>query len=129
VRRGLTRDEDKRYMRNGPFGMILSLLLLSGSAALAQATTPQVLSDQAPRTYDVKTITFDSWCEGTQQYAPDRCAKRLAADVKAFETYRESVERYELQYLKQVEQNRAAEQRGNRDPTQTERAIQDKPIR
>lgn len=129
MRRRLTPDEDKRYMRNGRFGMILSLLLLPGSGALAQATTPQILSGQVPRTYDVKTITFDSWCEGTQQYASDRCARRLAADVKAFELYRDSVERYELQYLKQVEQNRAAEQRGNRDPTQTERAIQDKPIR
>lgn len=103
------------------------LWLCGVSAGFAQTTTPQVLADQPPRTYDVKNMNFDLWCQETQQYPADRCVKRLPADVKAFADYRDAVERYELQYLKQVEQNRAAQERANRDPTQTERARQDAP--
>ena len=105
------------------------LLLCAGlNSVYAQATAPQLLANQPPRTYDVKTMNFDLWCQETQQYPADRCDKRLPTDVMAFETYRDAVERYELQYLQQGEQNRAAESRNNIDPTQTERTRQDTPV-
>ena len=107
--------------------LLASLLLGVCASALAQNSTTQGLTDQPPRTFDVKTLTFDLWCEETQQYPADRCAKRLPTDIKAFEDYRSAVERYELQYLNQVEQTRAATARANRDPTQAERDRQDAP--
>ena len=118
-------------MRAMHFGVVLGPVFLACtglSTSLAQTTSPQILSSQPPRTYDVKNMNFDLWCQETQRYPVDRCGKRLPTDVKAFEDYRDAVERYELEYLKQVEQNRAAQERINRDPTQTERNRQDAPV-
>src|SRR5256885_12776532 len=70
-------------------------------------------------TFDVKIMTFDSWCQNTQRYNADRCQARRAEDVKAFEDYRGAVERYELDYLKQVQKERDIRSLTNRDPTAT----------
>jgi hypothetical protein len=93
-------------------------LVLSALAALGPgATIAQPLS--APLNYDVKTMTFDMWCQETQRYSAERCQARRPADVKAFEDYRAAIERYELQYLKQVERERQIRDSVNRDPTQS----------
>jgi hypothetical protein len=111
-----------------PSLVLFAVFCAVASPGLAQNSTPQILTNQPSLTYDVKNMTFDRWCQETQQYPADRCDKRQPADVKAFEDYRDAVERYELQYLKEVDQRRAAEQRNNIDPTQTERTIQDAPV-
>ena len=50
---------------------------------------------------------------------------RRPADVAAFEAYRASIERYELQYLKQVDRERQIRDSVNRDPMQSTRDRQD----
>ena len=67
--------------------------------------------------YDVKTMNFDLWCQEQQHLDPDRCDKRLPGDEKDFETYRATIERYEIPYL-QEKQNAVALDRNilNNDP-------------
>jgi hypothetical protein len=43
------------------------------------------------------------WCQETAKIEPDRCDKRTPADEKAFEAYRDKIERYEVPYLKRKE--------------------------
>jgi len=76
-------------------------------------------------TFNVQTLDFDLWCQQTQRYPQDRCAARRAEDVKAFEDYRSSIERYELDYLKQEQRDQDLRTRTNRDPTQTVTGKQD----
>jgi len=99
------------------------VLLVIGAAALMGSAAAQPLS--GPLNYNVKTMTFESWCQETQRYAADRCVARRPADVKAFEDYRAAVERYELQYLKQVQRDRETRENINRDPAQAVRGRQD----
>ena len=113
--------------RGLPLSIGIGMVFLASLTGLAQTTAPQILTNQPSLTYDVKNMNFDLWCGDTQQYPADRCQKRLPSDVKAFEDYRDAVERYELQYLKQAEQDRAAQGRINRDPSQVERNRQDAP--
>ncbi len=98
--------------------LIFSLVLLGSGAALAQP-----LSN--PLNYDVKNMTFETWCQDTQRYAVERCQARRPADLTAFENYRAAIERYELQYLKQVERERQIRDSVNRDPTQSAISRQD----
>jgi hypothetical protein len=51
--------------------------------------------------YPVKTMNFDLWCQEQQHLDPDRCDKRLPGDEKDFESYRATIERYEIPYLQQ----------------------------
>ena len=64
-------------------------------------------------------LTFELWCQETQRYPAERCDARRPADVAAFEAYRASIERYELQYLKQVDRERQIRDSVNRDPMQS----------
>ena len=108
-----------------------SLLLLTG-AALGQPAATQSqpgLANTPARTFDVQRMSFELWCQETQRYPAARCEARSPDDVKAFEEYRAAVERYEIQYQRQREQNRAAQERLNRDPTATTRTLQDAPPR
>ena len=100
-------------MRTTPIVLVFSALALLGSAP----TLAQPLS--GPLNYDVKTMTFELWCQETQRYPAERCSARRPADVRAFEGYRAAVERYELQYLKQVQRERQIRDSINRDPTAT----------
>ena len=98
--------------------LVSALVLLGPGAALAQP-----LSN--PLNYDVKNMTFEMWCQETQRYAVDRCQARRPADLVAFENYRAAIERYELQYLKQVERERQIRESVTRDPTQSTMSRQD----
>jgi hypothetical protein len=60
---------------------------------------------QAQRNYDVKPMNFDLWCQETQQWPSDRCAKRLPDDVKTFEAFRSKIEAYEIPYLKKQDRD------------------------
>jgi len=76
-------------------------------------------------TFNVRPMDFDLWCQQTQRYTVDRCVARRVEDVKAFEDYRSSIERYELDYLKQVQRGQDAQARTNRDPLQNVQGKQD----
>jgi hypothetical protein len=76
-------------------------------------------------TFAVRNLDFDLWCQQTQRYDEMRCAARRLEDVKAFEDYRSSIERYELDYLKQVQKDQDLRARTNRDPSQTVSGKQD----
>jgi hypothetical protein len=76
-------------------------------------------------TFAVRNMDFDLWCQQTQRYEAERCAARRPEDLKAFEDYRSSIERYELDYLKQVQKDQDLRARTNRDPSQTVSGKQD----
>jgi hypothetical protein len=86
-------------------------------AALSTGVEAQPLS--APQNYGVRTMSFDLWCQQTQRYPAERCMARRPEDVKAFEDYRAVVERYELEYLKQVQKERDQRTFTTRDPSRT----------
>lgn len=72
---------------------------------VALALAP-VAAGADPVTYNVQVLSFDMWCQEAQHYSPERCDAREPADEAAFETYRATIERYELPYLKRVEEER-----------------------
>jgi len=74
--------------------LLAALLLGCGSAGA-----------QIGRNYDVHPMNFDMWCQVTAHIDPDRCDKRVPADVDAFDAYRAKIEAYEIPDL----------QRKNRD--------------
>ena len=108
---------------------LLAVLLAAGAGLLPGASWAQVLQgDRGPApalTLNVRTMDFDLWCQQTQRYAPDRCAARRPEDLKAFGDYRASIERYELDFLKQQQKEQEVRSRINRDPSQTVTGKQD----
>jgi hypothetical protein len=98
-------------------------LLAAAFLAIAGSAFAQPVS--GPRNYDVKNLSFDTWCQETLQNSADRCGARRPEDLKAFEDYRAAVERYELDYLKRVQQDQEFWANINRDPNQTVRGLQD----
>jgi hypothetical protein len=58
------------------------------------------------RNYDIQPMNFDLWCVETMSWEGARCAKRLPADVEAFEAFRNQIEGQEIQH--QQQKNRAA---------------------
>ena len=100
------------------FLVISAFTLIGPGAVFAQPLS-------GPLNYDVKNMTFEMWCQEIQRYADDRCQARRAADLAAFENYRAAIERYELQYLKQVERERQIRDSVTRDPTQSATSRQD----
>ena len=74
---------------------------------------------------NVRSLDFDLWCQQTQRYSLDRCVARRDEDVKAFEDYRTAIERYELDYLEQVQKDQDLRLRQNRDPFQNVQGKQD----
>lgn len=84
---------------------------------LMASVSAQPLS--APLNYNVRTMSFELWCQDTQHYPPERCQARRADDVAAFESYRRVIERYELDYLKRVQKDQNERTFTTRDPSQT----------
>jgi hypothetical protein len=72
---------------------------------MALALSPLAASAD-PMMYNVQMLSFDMWCQETAHYAPDRCDAHTADDEATFEQFRATIERYELPYLKRVEQER-----------------------
>ena len=56
--------------------------------------------------YDLQPMSFDLWCQESMSLASERCAKRLPADVEAFEAFRSRIEGYEIEH--QQQKNREA---------------------
>ena len=84
--------------------------------ALAQAGSQNIATTTT--TYDVKTLSFDRWCQEDEHYPVSRCDARNPADLQAFDDYRAGVERYELQYQKDRETENRFEKDLRRDPSQ-----------
>lgn len=74
---------------------------------IARVALPVVLvclagaASAQPMRYPVKSMDFDIWCTEVQHIAWQRCDKRLPEDMEKFEKYRDTVERYEIPYLKE----------------------------
>jgi hypothetical protein len=119
-------------MRTSIIRLACAMSLLAGPALaqLPAATRSQPgLANTPSRTFEVRRMSFDLWCQETQQYAFERCEMRRPDDVKAFEDYRAAVERYEIQFQRQREEQRGAQERLNRDPTSITNTLQDAPVR
>ena len=103
-----------------------ALVLLAASSASAQlpGASARDLS-VGVGSFPLHTIDFDLWCQQTQRYAAERCSARRPEDVKAFEDYRATVERYEFDYLRQQDREQQVRTRINRDPNQTVSGKQD----
>ena len=104
---------------------VLVLLLAEGSASAQLPGAGARDLSLGVGAFPLRTMDFDLWCQQTQRYSADRCAARRAEDVRAFEDYRSSIERYELDHLKQVQKDQEFRTRANRDPTQTVTGKQD----
>ncbi len=94
--------------------VLVATTLLFGLTAVAAA---QPLS--SPLNFNVKTMSFELWCQDTQHYPAERCQARRPEDVAAFENYRRLIERYELDYLKRVQKDQNERTFTTRDPSQT----------
>jgi hypothetical protein len=73
-------------------------------AALLAAHFITPAAAQTGKNYDVKTINFDLWCQEQAHLPVARCDKRLPEDEKSFEAFRAQIERYEVPYLQQRQQ-------------------------
>jgi hypothetical protein len=82
-----------RYM-----GLNRAFLLAGLATALAVSANAQTLR------YPVWSLDFDIWCTEEQHIAADRCDKRLPEDVEKFDAYRHIVERYQIPYLQEKDQ-------------------------
>ena len=86
--------------------------LLVTAFALAPLAGAQV----QPR-YDVQTINFDLWCQEQARLPATRCDKRLPEDEQQFETFRATIEKYEISHLQDKERERNFDQNMlHRDP-------------
>jgi hypothetical protein len=102
-----------RYFKN----VLTSVVIIAATGLGATGGAAQPLS--APQNYGVRTMSFELWCQQTQRYPAERCMARRPEDVKAFEDYRTVIERYELEYLKQVQRERDTRSFSTRDPNRT----------
>ena len=99
-------------------GLVALLPVFCSTWALAQGAN-----------YAVKTMNFDLWCQEQQHLAPERCDKRLAADELEFNKWRSAIERYEVPYLQQ-KQNEIALDRNilHKDPVDNPSVREPQPL-
>jgi len=76
----------------------LTPLVLAGLAAFAAVPAPA----QSLR-YPVKSVDFDIWCTEIERLPWQRCDQRQPDDMAKFDAYRHTVERYEIEYLRNKE--------------------------
>ena len=106
--------------------VLLTLFLAVAGSASAQLPGSSIRDlSTGTGSFPVRTLDFDLWCQQTQRYSADRCSARRPEDIKAFEEYRNSIERYEVDHLKQQQKDQDFQGRTNRDPMQTVRGRQD----
>jgi hypothetical protein len=58
----------------------------------------------AQEPYPLHEMNFDMWCQEEKHLPPDRCDQRLPQDDAEFEAYRATIEKYEIPYLQQRQQ-------------------------
>jgi hypothetical protein len=81
------------------------------ACGLALSLLPVAAQGAGDVGYNVQVLSFDMWCQETKGYPAERCDAREPADEAAFEQYRATVERYELPYLKRMEEERELRER------------------
>ncbi len=86
---------------------LLLALLLAGVAAMALFG-----AIAAEREH----LSFEMWCLDMRQHSPVRCDARRSDDVKDYERYRASVEKFDRQRSEQKARDQALQDRLNRDP-------------
>lgn len=86
--------------------------LALGFSLAAFAAAAQV----PPTNYDLANMNFDMWCQEQKHYPPERCDQRLPEDDKEFQAYRQTVEKYELPYLKDRDRQEYNRKVLGRDP-------------
>ena len=74
----------------------------AGAAAVALAVAASPAWAQGP--VPLHNINFDLWCQEQAHLPPDRCDKRLPEDNAAFEAYVDKIQKYEVPYLEQKQQ-------------------------
>jgi hypothetical protein len=57
-------------------------------------------SAQEPR-YDPQELNFDLWCQEQAKVPPRRCDRRTASDEKAYNAYRDRIDRFQIPYLQE----------------------------
>ena len=62
-------------------------------------------ADAQATSYPLAEINFDMWCQEQKHLPPERCDKRLPEDDAEFQTYRATIEKYELPYLQKQRQD------------------------
>ena len=77
--------------------LAVSLLAFGVSGAIAQSG----------RNYDLPGMNFDMWCQEQAHLPASQCDKRTPEDDKAFEDFRDQVDRYEIPYLQQQQKDLA----------------------
>ena len=100
-RRGYFKGNEARKLRT--MTKIMSPRALFPAALVAALFISPVLA-QTGKNYDVKTMNFDLWCQEQAHLPVTRCDKRLPEDEKTFEAFRAQIERYEVPYLQQRQQ-------------------------
>jgi hypothetical protein len=78
--------------------MFRAILAAGAFAALAIPASAQMNADNN-KTFDVKTMNFDLWCQEQAMLPPERCDQRTPEDEEQFEAFRAKIEKYELPYL------------------------------
>jgi hypothetical protein len=96
-------------------GFFYFLLLALLAAALAMMISrPAAQSGREPAR---EVLSFDMWCLEMQLYSAERCDAHRAEDVKDYEQYRATEERFQSGKQVQAARDRALQQRLNTDPT------------
>jgi hypothetical protein len=79
----------------------MAVALMMGAAAWLM---PVVAFADPMNPYNVQTLSFDMWCQERQQYDEERCDARQPGDEADYQAWRSTIERYELPYLKRVQE-------------------------
>ena len=61
-------------------------------------------------------FSFDMWCQEMKLYPAQRCQARQPTDLKAYEQYRTTAERYAEQRAQQAKRDQQLNQKLNSDP-------------
>lgn len=66
-------------------------------------------------------VTFERWCLDIAKYTESRCDQRLRPDYDEFAVYRDSIERFEWEFLRELNASRElrhrVETQDNLEPT------------
>jgi hypothetical protein len=87
--------------------MIIAGLFVVSRPAAQQSSTPRV---------GIEVLSFDMWCLEMQFYPAARCDSRRNDDVKDYETYRSSVEKFTDQRAARDKRDLELKNRLNRAP-------------
>jgi hypothetical protein len=72
-----------------------------GAAGLVLVALAGRAFAQGEKPYPIQEMNFDMWCQEQKHLPPERCDKRLPEDDAEFQAYRNQIEKYEIPYLQQ----------------------------